>query len=91
VQHLPVARKENAVANVIIKRCPVCPTIKSQAIGIAMNVEQEMGIPVVTEDGEKGELSVFVDGVPVIQRTGDDLPTTDEVEAAVKNALPAAV
>lgn len=42
------------------------------------------------EDGEKGELSVFVDGVPVIQRTGD-LPNTEEVEGAVRNAVPAGV
>jgi hypothetical protein len=42
-------------------------------------------------DGNRGELSVLVDGVPLIQRTGDTLPNTEEVTAAVRSAIPAGV
>jgi hypothetical protein len=76
---------------VIIKRCPVCPTIRSQAEGIADALRNELHQTARIEDGERGELSVLVDGVPVIQRQGDDLPSADEVEAAVRNAVPAGV
>jgi hypothetical protein len=79
------------VAHVVIKRCPFCPSIGSQVEGIVRNLARDMGVTARVEDGEKGELSVFVDGVLVIQRTGDDLPTTDVVETAVRNGLPMGV
>ena len=41
------------------------------------------------EDGVKDELSVLVDGVPVLQRSTNYLPTIEEVEAAMQNAEPA--
>jgi hypothetical protein len=40
-------------------------------------------------DGQRGELTVLVDGREVA-RKGDSLPSLDEVRAAVKNAAPAA-
>jgi hypothetical protein len=76
---------------VVIKRCPYCPSIGSQAKGIAKALGNDLNVYTQIEDGVKGELSVFVDGVPVIQRTSDDLPSSDEVEAAVKNAAPVGV
>jgi hypothetical protein len=79
------------VADVVIKRCPYCPSIGSQAEGIVKNLASDLNVSARIEDGEQGELSVFVDGVPVIQRTGDDLPNTEEVEAAVQNAIPTGV
>jgi hypothetical protein len=39
-------------------------------------------------DGERGELTVLVDGREVA-RKGDSLPSIDEVEAAVTRAVPA--
>lgn len=40
-------------------------------------------------DGEKGELSVSVDGREVIRKTGDTMPTEDQVLSAVRQAAPA--
>ena len=77
------------MADVVIKRCPVCPSIGSRVEEIVKNLARDMNVSPRVEDGAKGELSVFVDGVPVIQRTGNDPPNTEEVEAAVRNALPA--
>jgi hypothetical protein len=37
-------------------------------------------------DGSRGEFTVLVDGRTVAQKTGDALPTNDEVLAAVKKA-----
>jgi len=77
------------VADVVIKRCPFCPSIGSQVEGIVRNLARDVNVSARVEDGAEGELSVLVGGVPVIQRTGDDLPDTEEVEAAVRNATPA--
>jgi hypothetical protein len=77
--------------HIVIKRCPFCPSIRSQVDGIAKNLETDLGISVSIEDGDRDELSVFVDGVPVIQRIGDNLQTSDEVEAAVRNAISSSV
>jgi hypothetical protein len=40
-------------------------------------------------DGNRGELTVTVDGQVVAQKKGDALPATDEVLAAVRRAAPA--
>jgi len=79
------------MADVVIKRCPVCPSIRSQVETIKSALQTDLHISPRVENGAKGELSVFVDGIPMIQRTGDDLPTSEEVEAAVRNAVPAIV
>jgi hypothetical protein len=77
--------------NVIIKRCPVCPTIRSHTQQIVKALADDFGMKVRVEDGVKGEFAVYAGGVPVLQRNGDTLPSPDEVEAAVGNAIPAGV
>ncbi len=77
------------MVHVTIKRCPFCPSIRSQVEGIVKALEDDLRVPTSVEDGAKGELSVFAGGVPVIRRTGDGLPSVDEVEMAVRNAMPA--
>lgn len=77
------------MTNVVIKRCPVCPSIRSQVEGITTALRNDLRVSARVEDGVQGELSVYADGVPVIQRTADYLPSADEVEAAVRNAAPA--
>ena len=79
------------MADVVIKRCPFCPSIGSQVEGIVNNLAKDMNVSARVEDGAKGELSVLVDGVPVIQRASDDLPNTEQVEAAVGSTIPAGV
>jgi hypothetical protein len=77
------------VADIVIKRCPVCPSVRSRVEDITTALRDDLHVSARVADGAMGELSVFVDGVPVIQRAGDDLPTYDEVEAAVRNATAA--
>jgi len=79
------------VASVVIKRCPVCPSIGSQVEGIAAALRNDMHVVASIEDGARGELSVYVDGSPVIQKHGDDMPSASAVEAAIRNAVPIGV
>ncbi|WP_020469640.1 hypothetical protein [Zavarzinella formosa] len=72
----------------VIKRCPVCPTIRSHTDLVVSFLERDLDVEADVEDGESGEFSVFVDGTRVIQREGDSLPDVEEVEAAVENAIP---
>ena len=54
------------MSNIVIKRCPVCPAIRSftqQMVTALANVFR-MNAQVV--DGVNGEFAVFVDGVPVL-------------------------
>ncbi len=76
------------MSNIIIKRCPVCESIGSRAQEIAAALKSHLGMNVHIKDGANGEFSVLAGGVPVIQRTGEGLPSVDEVEAAVCNATP---
>jgi hypothetical protein len=77
------------MANIIIKRCPVCPNIDKRAKEVRAALADELGVPSQIVDGGKGEFSVLVGGVPMIQRDEDSLPSVEEVEAAVRNADPA--
>jgi hypothetical protein len=79
------------MSSVVIKRCPVCASIRSRTQGAIEALETDLGVQVRVEDGEAGEFTVLVDQVPVIQRTGQSLPSDEEVEAAVRNAAPAPV
>jgi len=79
------------MSDVVIARCPVCPTIGSHAQQIVSALKNDIDMTVRVEDGAKGEFSVLVDGVPVLQRNGDSLPSAEEVEAAVMNTMPAGV
>jgi hypothetical protein len=57
-------------------------------VEIATALKSDLGIKRVRhEDGVRGEFAILVDGVPVIQRTGETLPSSDEVDAAVENAV----
>jgi hypothetical protein len=76
------------MSNIVIKRCPVCESIGSRAQEVAAALKNDLGLDTHTKDGTNGEFSVLAGGVPVIQRTGEWLPSVDEVEAAVWNATP---
>ena len=77
--------------NVVIKRCPLCSAIRDHAQVLVEALADDLGIGARIEDGEPGELAVYADGVPVLQRTGDTLPSVEEVDAAVNNAFPLGV
>jgi predicted Rdx family selenoprotein len=76
------------MSSIIIKRCPASPTIRSFTQQIVTALADDFRMNARIEDGVHGEFTVCVDGVPVIQRTGDALPSPEEVEAAVRNAIP---
>jgi hypothetical protein len=52
---------------------------------LAAALKQEPDTEVEVIDGQKGELTVLVDGREVIQK-GDSFPSVDEVKAAVEGA-----
>ena len=52
-------------------------------------LRREPGVQVQLEDGSKGEFTVLIDGRPLAKK-GNDMPTVDEVVAAVRQARPAA-
>ena len=79
------------MSNIVIKRCPACPTIRSFTQQIISALADDFRMNATVEDGVNGEFAVFVDGVPVLQRNVDALPSLDEVEAAVRNAVPVGV
>ncbi|HET6574355.1 MAG TPA: hypothetical protein VFG68_12165 [Fimbriiglobus sp.] len=56
---------------------------------MAARLRQEPGLNVQLVDGNRGEFSVSVNGRQVISKTGDDLPTEDQVLTAVRQAAPA--
>ena len=74
-----------------IKRCPVCPNIGRRAREVALTLYANEGLQARIEDGVKGEFSVFVGDVPMIQRNGDSLPSLREVEAAAWKTAPAPI
>jgi hypothetical protein len=76
------------MSNIVIKRCPTCSSISSLAQEVAIALKNDLGLNAHIIDGVNGEFSVLAGGVPVIQRTGEWLPSIDEVEAAVCNAAP---
>lgn len=78
------------MSHITIKRCQTCLGIRDHAQEIVTALQHDLSITNVrVEDGVKGEFAVLVDGVPVIQRTGETLPSIDEVNAAVENAVAA--
>lgn len=76
------------MANIVIKHCPVCSNTAARAEEAASALKADFDLPARVEKGKEGEFTVIVDDVPVIQRGGDELPTVDEVTAAVRNAVP---
>lgn len=79
------------MSEVIIQRCPVCPIIGDRTRQIVDALAKDLEVNARVEDGAKGELSVLVDGVPLLKRDGDSLPSMEEVEAVVMNTMPAGV
>ncbi len=79
------------MSEVVIQRCPICPTICQHAATVANALQSELGITPRIEDGTKGEFSVMVDGNRVMKKTGEDLPSVNAVEAAVMSAMPVGV
>ena len=51
-------------------------------------LRREPGVQVNMEDGGKGEFTVLIDGRPM-PRSGDAMPTPEQVVAAVRQAHPA--
>jgi hypothetical protein len=58
---------------------------------VAATLKKDLGAGVRLVDGSKGEFSVLVDDVPLIQRDHTSLPSAQEVEAAVLNTAPQGV
>ena len=76
------------MSSVTIKRCPVCPNVGNRVKEVSSALAADMGLKARIEDGAKGEFSVLVYCIPVIQRNGDSLPSVEEVEAVIRNAVP---
>jgi hypothetical protein len=55
---------------------------------VADALKREPGVDVRLEDGGKGEFTVLVDGRPV-PRTGEAMPSAEDVLAVVRRAQPA--
>jgi hypothetical protein len=49
-------------------------------------LRKEPGVQVEEVEGNRGELTVLVDGKEVAHQQGDSLPTADEVRNAVRGA-----
>ena len=54
---------------------------------MAASLKKEPGVDVEVVNGDRGEFTVSVDGRTVAEK-GDNLPSADEVLAAVRNATP---
>ena len=77
--------------NVVIKHCPVCPEIANFAQEASDALSRNLGVVAGLRDGAKGEFTVLVNGLPVIEESGDTLPNIDEVVATVRQGHPEAV
>jgi hypothetical protein len=49
-------------------------------------LRKEPGVQVEEVDGDRGELTVLVDGKEVAHKQGDSMPSAGEVMAAVRGA-----
>jgi hypothetical protein len=68
----------------IIRRCPVCETIKAHTLQVAQALRQE-GLDVEVVDGTRGEFSVWA-GDLEIARNLLELPSADTIQAALGHA-----
>jgi hypothetical protein len=55
---------------------------------LAAALRQEPDVQVEMVNGNRGELTVLVDGHAVAGKQGDNMPSVDEVVAAVREAAP---
>jgi hypothetical protein len=72
------------MSRVTIRRCPICPTIRAHTDEVVMALNKEPDMKVKVDNGDQGEFTVMVNGQIVAQKTGELLPTTEEVAAAVQ-------
>jgi len=52
-------------------------------------LKNEPGVEVELRDGNRGELTVAVDGKVVAQKNGDSMPTVEQVQSALGREAPA--
>jgi hypothetical protein len=76
------------MTNIVIRRCPGNSAIADRTQEIHRVLMADFGLHARVEDGDHDELSIFVDGVPVLSRSENYLPSVEEVEAAIQNADP---
>jgi hypothetical protein len=72
---------------VTIRRCPVCPSIRSHADAVAAELRRDPGLKVRVVDGARGEFAVEADGRTIHRLTGDMMPTVEEVATAVRGGV----
>jgi hypothetical protein len=77
--------------NVTIRRCPMCQNIGSHADQLASELKGDPNIRVNIVDGNKGELTVEVDGRRINGKEGDLLRDPTDLAAEVRGAQTAKV
>ena len=58
-----------------------------RAARLAALIDEELSQPTALEPGDRGELSIWVDGARVAGKGPEGFPTEDEVLGAVRRAL----
>lgn len=76
------------MASIVIKHCPICSNAGERADDLAAVLKSIFGLTVRVEEGAEGEFTIAVNGLPVIERSDAALPTVEEAEVAVRNAVP---
>lgn len=72
---------------IVIRRCPINPAVRMHAVELMSRLLTGSGLKARIEDGVVDDFSIWVDGIPMLQRSDVTLPRVEEVEAAVQNAL----
>lgn len=85
------ARTEKVMSDIVIRRCPYSPRIRSHATEVYSALLMDFNQSARIENGEKDEFSVLVDGTPAMFRSKSWLPSIEEVEAAIQSATPSYV
>jgi hypothetical protein len=78
----PAVRRERPAAGVVIRRCPTSPDILRHAV-VVMNALYGDGVFPSRENGEHGEFQILIDGVVVAESAGEQLPSVEDVRAAL--------
>jgi len=76
---------------VTIRRCPVCHNIGNLTSMVTAALKNDPDTNVNVVEGEKGEFTVEVDGRPISKKSGETLPTAQNVVKAVHGKARAAV
>jgi hypothetical protein len=53
---------------------------------VAASLRQEPGLQVESVEGNRGEFTVLVDGQEVARKTGESMPSVEQVRDAVRKA-----